>query len=283
MRTWIIAASLTVVLALCATLAPGQSASPTRVREIGLYNCPDHPEIQATWPAQCPRCGTTLQTVQLFNTAVSTVQGIDTDEDQDQGFSPQPQWLHQPYGPPGYYPYPEPAQYNSQEYPPTTQYGNQGSYPPSGQYGSQRYPPTNQYGTQGYNPQNYPYGSQGYPPSNQYGYPPSSQYGYPPSNQYGYPPSGQYGGQGYPPYNQYGSQGYPPYPPSSQYGQGGYPPYPPSNQYGQGYPPYNPNYGYGQGGYPNPPYGQTEPNSPYGGILEDLNRLFNRRSQQSPQ
>ena len=39
-------------------------------------------------------------------------------------------------------------------------------------------------------------------------------------------------------------------------------------------PPYNPNYGYAPG-TPYYPY-ETEPNNPYGDILQDLNRLFHR-------
>jgi hypothetical protein len=262
MRTAVTIASLVAVLAACATLAPGQSPPPTRVRQFGLYQCPDHPEIQATWPAQCPTCGTTLQAVEPRNIAAGTVLAADINYP-DQYPAPSPS-LNQPYAGPGYYPGPQSTQYNTQYgYPPSNQYayppGTQYGYPPSGQYGTQAYPPSNQY-------------SQGYPPSTQYGYPPNTQYGYPPSTQYGYPPSGQYGTQGYPPSTQYG-QGYPPgtqygYPPSGQYA------YPPGSP-----PPYNPNYGYGQGGYPYPPnypYEQTEPNNPYSGILQDLNRLFHR-------
>jgi len=62
MRTRIRVVSLVVVLAACATLAPGQSAPPTRVRQLGVYQCPDHPEIQATWPAEKASKGTTPET-----------------------------------------------------------------------------------------------------------------------------------------------------------------------------------------------------------------------------
>jgi hypothetical protein len=263
MKTLITAVTLIVVLAACTTLAPSQAPPPTRVRQLGLYQCPDHPEIQATWPAQCPVCGTALQAVAPFRSAASTVFVADA---------------NYPNAYPGgqsYYPPPQMPQYGNQGYPPPS--GSQYGYPPSGQYGSQGYPPSIQYG-QGY-PPGTPYG---YPPSSQYGYPPSGQYGYPPNTQYGYPPNTQYG---YPPSTQYG------YPPGNQYGQG-YPPgtqygYPPGSPYGgQGYPPYNPNYGYGQGGYTYPPpppptypYG-TEPNDRYSGILEELSRLFNRGRQQ---
>ena len=233
MRTFIAAVSLVAVLAACAALAPGQSAPLTRVGPLGIYQCPDHPEIQATWQARCPTCGTALQAVQLFDAAGDMVPIATADyPDQDQ---PQPR--NPPYSDQRYYPPPQ-----------TGQYGNQGyyPYPPSGQYGSQGYPPSGQYGTQGYPPGSQ-YGGQGYPPS-----------------QYGYPPSGQYGNQGYPP---------------SQYG------YPPTGPYGQGYPPATPPYGYGQGGYTPPaePNRPTEPNNPYAGLLEELNKLFNKRRQQGSQ
>jgi hypothetical protein len=247
MRAFIAAIGLVAVLAVCAALAPGQSASSSRLGPLGIYQCPDHPEIQATWRAQCPTCGTTLQAVQLLNAAVETLPIAEANYYPDQD-RPSPQ--NPPYGNQRYYPPPQ-----------TGQYGNQGNYPypPSGQYGSQGYPPSGQYGGQ-----QYPYG---YPP-------PSGQYG-----SQGYPPSGQYGGQqyphGYPPSGQYGGQGYPP----GQY------PYPPSGQYGQGYPPSSPGYGYGQGGYrpPTEPNRPTEPNSPYAGLLNELNKLFNKRRQQGSQ
>ncbi len=278
MRAFITAVSLVAVLAAGAALAPGQSASSTRLGPLGIYQCSTHPEIQATWQARCPTCGTALQAVRVFDAAADTLPLADANyPDQRQS-----QFQNPPYGSQPYYPPPQ-----------ATQYGTQSGYPPSGQYGTQSYPPSSQYGTQGYPPSGQ---TQGYPPSGQYGaqgYPPS-QYGYPPSGQYsqGYPPSGQYS-QGYPPPSgQYGSQGYPPsqygYPPSGQYGQG-YPPsgqygqgYPPSGQYGQGYPPSTP-YGYGQGGYTPPANpSPTEPNNPYGGLLNELNKLFNKHRQQGP-
>ncbi|MCL5281387.1 MAG: hypothetical protein M1376_15925 [Planctomycetes bacterium] len=247
MRTFIAAVSLVVILAIGAALAPGQSASSSRVGPLGIYQCPDHPGIQATWQAQCPTCGASLQAVQSLDAAADTTPIADT----NYPYPGQSRSPNAPYGS-SYY---DPPQYGSQGYPPSNQYG----YPPSGQYGTQGYPPS------------------------QYRYPPSGQYGqeYP----YGYPPSGQqYGTQGYPPSNQYG---YPPqgYPPSGQYGQG-YPyGYPPGGQYGtQGYPPSGP-YGYGQRGYtpPTEPNRPTEPNNPYAGLLNELNRLFNKRRQQAPQ
>ena len=177
MRTMVIVISLVVGMTAYAAFAPDQAAPPTVVGERGIYECPNHAEIQATWPAQCPTCQTVLERASSLNAvAANTVLAAASDGNMGTGQS--------------------------------TQYGtSSGSYPPY-----------------------YPYGTQGYPP---------------------YTPSQQYGTQGsYPPNYPYGSQGYPPYPPSGQYGQ----------QY--------------------PPYGQTEPNNPYAGILEELNRLFSRRNQQ---
>ena len=115
MRAFIAVASLAAVLAACAALAPGQSAPPAPVGPLGIYQCPDHPEIQATWQARCPTCGTPLQAVQLFDAAARTVFAADANY-----FAP-PQ--AQPQNPP-YYP------------PPTGSYGNQGYNPyPPGQYG----------------------------------------------------------------------------------------------------------------------------------------------------
>ena len=75
-------------------------------------------------------------------------------------------------------------------------------------------------------------------------------------------------------------------PAPQQYPSPGYGPYPP----GQGFPPgqYPPNRSYPQGQYPYPPndqHGQNEPNSGYGGILDELSRLFGGRrdTQQQPQ
>ncbi len=296
MRAFMAAVSLVAVLAACATLAPGQPASSTRPGPLGIYQCPDHPEIQATWQARCPTCGRALQAVPLFHAAADTMRAADANYPA-QG-QPWPQ--NPPYGGQNYYPpsqtspygYPSSGQYgqgyppSQYGYPPSGPYGTPG-YPPSSQYG---YPPSGQYGSQGYPPGQYgypptgQYGGQGYPPANQYGYPPSGQYGgqgYPPG-QYGYPPSGQYGSRGYPPTGQYGGQEYPyGYPPSGPYGQE----YPPSGQYGgPGYPPSAPGYGYGQGGYTPPTTpAQTEPNNPYAGLLNELNKLFNKRRQQGPQ
>jgi hypothetical protein len=169
------------ILTTCTVFAQGLAAAPTRVARIGSYTCLNHPQIQATWPARCPLCGTALQAVQPLNAAAGTMLVADANyADQDEGNQAQSQWQNQPYGSQPYYSSPQPPQY--------------------------------------------------------------------------------------------GNQGYPPYPPSNQYGNQGYPPIP--------------NYGYGQGGYSYPPanpYGQAEPNDRYSGILEELNRLFNRQRQQSSQ
>ena len=53
------------------------SAPPTRVREIGLYTCPNHLDIQATWPARCPICNAVLNQMQP---AASTTAIADRDD-----------------------------------------------------------------------------------------------------------------------------------------------------------------------------------------------------------
>lgn len=59
-------AVIIVVIAIStagAAWAQGWSAPPTRVSEVGQYGCPDHPQLQATWPARCPLCGMVLTPV----------------------------------------------------------------------------------------------------------------------------------------------------------------------------------------------------------------------------
>ena len=40
--------------------AQSPSAALTRVCQIGVYGCPNHSDIQATWPARCPMCQAVL-------------------------------------------------------------------------------------------------------------------------------------------------------------------------------------------------------------------------------
>ncbi len=66
-----ISAAVTALLALVATatvLAQDPAPPPTRVCENELYGCPTHPEILATWPAQCPVCQSVLSVAQWSDT-----------------------------------------------------------------------------------------------------------------------------------------------------------------------------------------------------------------------
>jgi len=67
MRTLVMLTTIILALAMIYTgPVPGQSAPPTRVCELGLYQCPGHPQIQATWPARCPTCHNVLTRVQAI-------------------------------------------------------------------------------------------------------------------------------------------------------------------------------------------------------------------------
>jgi len=68
MRLGILTVVATAVLSLGALSVHAQSTarkpeSSAPVREQALYQCPMNSEIQATWPAKCPKCGMTLQKV----------------------------------------------------------------------------------------------------------------------------------------------------------------------------------------------------------------------------
>jgi hypothetical protein len=63
MRVWFIVASGILVWATGTALAQDPSVLPTRVNEEGIYACPNHPDILATWPARCPTCQTVLSPV----------------------------------------------------------------------------------------------------------------------------------------------------------------------------------------------------------------------------
>jgi hypothetical protein len=62
MRMLVIIEVGTIALATCTAFAQ-TSVAPTEagVCEIGFYACPSHVGIQATWPARCPLCRTTLR------------------------------------------------------------------------------------------------------------------------------------------------------------------------------------------------------------------------------
>ncbi len=65
MRTLLIIEVGIIALATCTAFARTPVA-PTGagVCEIGFYACPSHVGIEATWPARCPLCRTTLHQVQ---------------------------------------------------------------------------------------------------------------------------------------------------------------------------------------------------------------------------
>jgi hypothetical protein len=64
MKAVAIIGGLVLGMAAYTTLAQqGPAASPTKVGEVGVYACPIHTQIQATWPARCPLCQTVLQAV----------------------------------------------------------------------------------------------------------------------------------------------------------------------------------------------------------------------------
>ena len=58
---------IAIVLGAWATgtaFAQDPTAAPTRVNESGVYACPSHPEVLATWAARCPACGKVLTLAQ---------------------------------------------------------------------------------------------------------------------------------------------------------------------------------------------------------------------------
>ena len=64
MKTWAVVIAVLATLTTSTALAQGVAVPPTRVCQIGSYACPAHPEIRATWPAQCPICHTILAAAQ---------------------------------------------------------------------------------------------------------------------------------------------------------------------------------------------------------------------------
>ena len=56
----------------CLSFAQAPSAPPTRVCQPGIYGCPAHADILATWPARCPLCQTVLGQVQPSAVAGTT-------------------------------------------------------------------------------------------------------------------------------------------------------------------------------------------------------------------
>lgn len=63
MKAMLIVGSLVVGLGTYTAFAQNVAPPPTRVSGISLYGCPAHPQIQASWPVQCPLCQTVLPAV----------------------------------------------------------------------------------------------------------------------------------------------------------------------------------------------------------------------------
>ncbi len=72
-RTMAAVIGMLAVLATSTALAQVPAAPPTRVCQTGIYGCPAHPDILATWPARCPLCQTVLEAVPP---SASTVAGV---------------------------------------------------------------------------------------------------------------------------------------------------------------------------------------------------------------
>ncbi len=70
MKRWIMIASVIWALGTGTALAQDSAAAPTRVNETGVYVCPGHPDMAATWAARCPTCGTALNLVQPAATLI---------------------------------------------------------------------------------------------------------------------------------------------------------------------------------------------------------------------
>ena len=167
--------------------------------KIGFYTCPSHPQIQATWPAQCPLCRHVLEEAQpSAATPLGAASAVDKDKrDGDEAGETQPreEEVEEQYGQQGYYPY----------------------YPPDNGYYSYNFPYGYAYG--GYN--NYA-GRPYYNPSYGY-YNPNTGFYFNPNTGYYYnPDTGQgYYAQNYNPnytypYYGYTSPGYPYYYPDEQ-------------------------------------------------------------------
>jgi hypothetical protein len=141
MRRLFVISGCILVVAAGTVLAQSLSAPPTSVRQLGIYGCPDHPEIQATWPARCPTCQAVLDRVPPPGTTVAALTAVADRQEQAQRAeewrqryrhygATYPQYMH-PYPPPGYHYYPTQGYYYS---------GSTGLYyfPESGYYYSPR-------------------------------------------------------------------------------------------------------------------------------------------------
>jgi hypothetical protein len=68
MRLWMVSLVAVAAVFLGAWVVYAQPAAPSqtgaaRSQQEAVYQCPMHPDVKATWPAKCPKCGMTLQKV----------------------------------------------------------------------------------------------------------------------------------------------------------------------------------------------------------------------------
>ena len=123
MRRLFVISGCILVVATGTVLAQSLSAPPTRVRQVGIYGCPNHPEILATWPARCPLCQAVLGSVPPSGTTVASLTAVAYRQEQAQQAeewrqryrhygNAYPQYAH-PYPPPGYHYYPTQGYYHS--------------------------------------------------------------------------------------------------------------------------------------------------------------------------
>jgi hypothetical protein len=55
------AVSLGALAVFAEPAAPKQDGAAQPQQEQAVYQCPMHPEVMATWPGKCPKCGMTLK------------------------------------------------------------------------------------------------------------------------------------------------------------------------------------------------------------------------------
>jgi hypothetical protein len=191
MRTWFTIASLIVTFTAGTAFGQDASTSPTSVCELGSYACPNHPEFQATWPAQCPVCHEVLS--KRDTTAPTLVADQDQEhrgqenrrrEETRQREEQRGRSYYRYNYPYGYYYYP-PRRY---AYP----YPNYGYVAPYPLYGYRYYPDQGYY----YNPNTgyyyYPNQAYYYSPGTGYYYYPNRGYYYNPNTGYYYYPNRRY-------------------------------------------------------------------------------------------
>jgi hypothetical protein len=124
MRGLFVISGCILVVATGTVWAQSLSAPPTSVRQVGVYECPNHPQIQATWPARCSICPAVLNCVPPSGTMVAGLTAVANRQQQAQQRAEEwrqryrrygyayPQYMH-PYPPPGYRYYPTQGYYYS--------------------------------------------------------------------------------------------------------------------------------------------------------------------------